>query len=75
MGNNLHGKTGQDTEEEISEYPTMMQPFCPDERLAEVVCGPFHNLAITNKSRVYTWGQGFQGKLGHGDINHSHTPK
>jgi alpha-tubulin suppressor-like RCC1 family protein len=56
MGNNLHGKTGQDTEEEISEYPTMMQPFCPDERLAEVVCGPFHNVAITNKSRVYTWG-------------------
>jgi alpha-tubulin suppressor-like RCC1 family protein len=59
MGNNMHGKTGQDTSETVSEYPTMMQPFVADERLVEIICGPFHNLAVTHKCRVYSWGQGF----------------
>jgi alpha-tubulin suppressor-like RCC1 family protein len=33
----------------------------------EITCGGYHMLAIDKDSRLWTWGQGLWGKLGHGD--------
>ena len=44
----------------------MVQPFCFDDRVADVECGRGHTLAITQRGRVYSWGEGFKGKLGLG---------
>jgi len=45
---------------------------------ARVVCiatGSAHSLALTAAGRVYSWGYGFHGELGHGDQPDQHTPK
>lgn len=37
------------------------------EEVVKVACGWDHSLAVTANGRVYTWGSGANGKLGHGD--------
>lgn len=33
----------------------------------QVSCGPFHCAAVSADGALFTWGEGFGGKLGHGD--------
>jgi hypothetical protein len=35
--------------------------------ILQISCGPFHCAAVTNDGALFTWGEGFGGKLGHGD--------
>ena len=56
----------QPEEEKSTVFPEMIQPFCTEDRVADVECGHGHTLAITQRGRVYSWGEGFKGKLGHG---------
>jgi len=37
------------------------------ERLQVITCGSFHSAAVTEDSRLYTWGHGGEGRLGHLD--------
>ena len=41
----------------------------------EVACGSGHSAAITANGELYTWGQGDQGRLGHGDDASQTKPK
>lgn len=34
--------------------------------ISQITCGWSHSVALTNKGKVYTWGNGDHGKLGHG---------
>ena len=47
----------------------------PDDCVVSIVCGAHHNVLLTNKGSVYTFGLGEQGQLGHGDIENQYTPK
>lgn len=42
-------------------------------KIIRIACGSFHCAAVTDKGRVYTWGQATAGQLGHGttptDVN------
>lgn len=38
-------------------------------------CGPFHAAAISNDGRLFTWGDGLFGKLGHGDHESCSSPR
>lgn len=40
-----------------------------------VTCGGYHALAIDKDRRLWTWGQGMWGKLGHGDQRSMYEPK
>mmetsp|Transcript_67928 Transcript_67928/g.196699 ORF Transcript_67928/g.196699 Transcript_67928/m.196699 type:complete len:982 (+) Transcript_67928:42-2987(+) len=41
----------------------------------KVACGGYHMLAIDQQDRLWTWGRGHWGVLGHGDIRSSFVPK
>jgi E3 ubiquitin-protein ligase HERC2 len=42
--------------------------------IARVACGSQHTVAITAGGQLYTWGNGWKGKLGHGDAENRHLP-
>ena len=46
----------------------IQHPFY-DMRIVSVHCGLDHSMAITEKGKLYTWGAGFHGKLGHGNTH------
>lgn len=44
-------------------------------RVISVSANVEHSLALDSAGRVYSWGKGRQGKLGHGDWANQHTPR
>ncbi|ELR15150.1 regulator of chromosome condensation (RCC1) repeat domain containing protein [Acanthamoeba castellanii str. Neff] len=44
-------------------------------KVVQAACGYAHTAAITDAGRVYTWGQGKGGVLGHGDESACSTPR
>jgi alpha-tubulin suppressor-like RCC1 family protein len=40
-----------------------------------IACGTSHTIAVAKDGTVHTWGNGESGKLGHGNIEGSYTPK
>jgi len=43
--------------------------------VSQITCGWSHSVALTSKGRVYTWGNGDHGKLGHGSGKKVSTPQ
>ena len=43
--------------------------------LVQVSCGPYHMAAVTASGRLFTWGDGFAGKLGHGSAESASAPR
>ena len=43
--------------------------------ITQVACGDFHTGAVTNEGRVYTWGKGDDGRLGHNSEQTQLEPK
>ena len=43
--------------------------------LSQVSCGPYHMAAVTASGRLFTWGDGFAGKLGHGSTESVSAPR
>lgn len=43
--------------------------------ILQVSCGPYHAAAITNDGRLFTWGDGLCGKLGHPTSDDSAVPR
>jgi alpha-tubulin suppressor-like RCC1 family protein len=46
--------------------PTMIEGLDREDLLSNVHCGAGHSMAVSQGGRVFTWGEGFMGKLGHG---------
>lgn len=44
-------------------------------KFTEVTCGKHHSAALTDDGKVYTWGAGKEGALGHGDFEAQTSPK
>lgn len=45
-----------------------------DDRVVRINAGQWHSCAITSRGELYTWGVGFQGRLGHGDKEPCFSP-
>ena len=43
--------------------------------ITQVSCGWQHTMALTSSGRVFSWGYGQDGQLGHGDSKDSHFPR
>lgn len=42
--------------------------------MVEVACGHSHTIARTSEGKVYTWGRGDSGELGHGNMTDRSVP-
>ncbi|KAK9824898.1 hypothetical protein WJX74_004462 [Apatococcus lobatus] len=64
-------------------YRNTLRQFLPrqvigslaDAVVTKVSCGPFHTAAATADGKLFTWGEGLNGKLGHGDQSTCSTPR
>jgi len=54
--------------------PKKVEAFA-GQRVAAVSAGGVHSIAITADGAVWSWGDGYQGKLGHGDQQNQLLPK
>ena len=45
------------------------------EKLVKVECGFSHCLGLTSLGKVFTWGRGMKGQLGHGSFDSHLSPK
>lgn len=43
--------------------------------IVDIVAGQYHSVALTSTGRVYTWGWGIHGQLGHGNYDNQYYPK
>eukprot|EP00058_Branchiostoma_floridae_P022831 XP_002608321.1 hypothetical protein BRAFLDRAFT_125491 [Branchiostoma floridae] len=57
-----------------STNPTPL-PVYLGEKVKAVCCGKEHSLALTLSGRVFSWGNGSRGQLGHGTTEASNTPQ
>jgi hypothetical protein len=52
--------------------PTMVESPLEGKIIIQVVCGCTHSMALASNGRLYSWGCGENGKLGHGsEVNYS----
>ena len=55
--------------------PTLVQGALADKTVVAVSCGATHTAALTDDGKVWTWGGGESGQLGHGEKNYLSEPK
>jgi RCC1 and BTB domain-containing protein len=64
FGGGEHGQLGHN--DRVNKVkPTLVQAL-EGVFVSQITCGWSHSVALTSKGRVYTWGNGDHGKLGHG---------
>ncbi|KAL7556435.1 hypothetical protein ACA910_020346 [Epithemia clementina (nom. ined.)] len=64
FGGGEHGQLGHN--DRVNQLqPTLVQALA-NVFVTQITCGWSHSVALTAKGRVYTWGNGDHGKLGHG---------
>jgi len=61
-------------DEQYQLLPTKIEAFA-GQRVVAVSAGGDHSLALTADGAVWSWGNGFYGKLGHGDEQQQLLPK
>ena len=78
-GDNDHGQCGRDNEsgEELStSLPKPIEFFLKRNiKIKEIKSGHYHNLAIDEKDRIWSWGQNRYGQCGDGTLGTVYEPK
>lgn len=46
-----------------------------DKNISQIACGSGHTVVLTRAGKVYTWGRGDDGRLGHGDNGWKYIPR
>lgn len=72
-GSGLTGQLGHG--QHITQYYPKRLVFPSGVRIRQVSCGPYHSGAVCEAGGVYTWGDGYGGKLGHGSNASEFQPR
>ena len=72
-GGGEHGQLGHG--DKVNKHAPCRVEALQDECVLQVTCGWSHTVALSEDARVYTWGNGDHGKLGHGDTLKVTTPR
>jgi alpha-tubulin suppressor-like RCC1 family protein len=71
-GNNNSGQCGNSHFSKIEDTPLQIRAL---QNICKICVGDFHCAALTNDGRLYTWGCGSEGQLGHGNRSNQSTPR
>ena len=63
-GSGKDGRCGTGSEEDVTEA---FEIFGNSAQVVSLQCGYHHSAAVTNDGKVFTWGRGLFGQLGHGN--------
>ena len=79
-GRGVFGQLGHEIDPKTGEQPQSLAIPRPVQSLlqtpiVQVACGWQHTMALTNQGKVYSWGYGEDGQLGHGDSDDIATPE
>ena len=58
-----------------SQHSFISIPALEDAGVTQIHCKRRHSIAITQTGKIYSWGCGDQGQLGHGDFDNQYAPK
>lgn len=73
-GSNKYGQLGLGPVVQESPYPQVISALSGIE-IVDIVAGQYHSVALTSTGRVYTWGWGIHGQLGHSTYDNQYYPK
>nr|CAH0103634.1 unnamed protein product [Daphnia galeata] len=73
VSSNEHSVIALDEFGNIHLPPLRMENMQP--KFVDVACGKEHFIALTNEGKVYSWGSGSRGQLGHGSIESNEYPQ
>ncbi|XP_029652973.1 uncharacterized protein LOC115226128 isoform X1 [Octopus sinensis] len=73
-GSSKYGQVGVGTYHHYYTRPMLVESLS-SECCVSLVCGQYHSVALTNDGKVFTWGWGVHGQLGHGDAENQSIPK
>lgn len=73
-GSNAYGQLGLGNYLIETPYPQMIQSLA-SAKIVELSAGQYHSLALTCSGKVYSWGWGIHGQLGHGNCDNEFHPK
>jgi secretion-regulating guanine nucleotide exchange factor len=74
-GKGDHGQLGQGIFHSNSAPAQVQIPVSDDEKVIQIACGSEHGLVLTDSYKLYTFGWGEHGNLGHGDTYNSAIPQ
>lgn len=72
MGSPDYGQLGSPGS--AGKVPVCVEGKIKNNLIEEITCGSHHIAVLSSKSKVYTWGKGANGQLGHGDNGDRNTP-
>ena len=76
FGSNTNGRLGLGSSTTIQLSPKKVYfEENPDVVIVKVACGTYHSLALDNQGKVYSWGGGWYGQLGHNNLENQFVPQ
>ncbi|XP_047974656.1 PH, RCC1 and FYVE domains-containing protein 1-like [Salvia hispanica] len=72
MGSPIYGQLGNP--QAVGKLPSRVEGKLAASFADEIACGAYHVVVLTSKNEVYTWGNGANGRLGHGDADDRNSP-
>eukprot|EP01114_Cavostelium_apophysatum_P016166 TRINITY_DN4546_c0_g2_i1.p1 TRINITY_DN4546_c0_g2~~TRINITY_DN4546_c0_g2_i1.p1 ORF type:complete len:863 (-),score=199.03 TRINITY_DN4546_c0_g2_i1:53-2641(-) len=75
MGKNFAGQLGSELIEANVTTDSPMQILRIQSFVKKIACGGNHSLAITANNEIFSWGDGRNGRIGHGDEENQFVPK
>lgn len=73
-GSNSHGQLALGPIVQESPYPQLITQLSHI-KIVDVAAGQYHSIALAADGKVYTWGWGIHGQLGHGTCDNEYYPK
>lgn len=76
-GSNTYGQLGTGAASSPGPNPIAQVAYFDDEniRISQVSAGYYHMAAVSDDGRLFTWGYGYEGRLGNGSTSNKYVPQ